>query len=197
MRWGTLFPAVYVNILYSAVKTHLSPPFRFICFTDEPSGLHPDIEVRPIPDLGLPQQAWATGAWPKIGVFAKEAFDFEGRALFIDLDTMINGDLALFCDGKDTFQAIGPKSWTKRRAKHPAVYRWLKPKIRALEHKLGLAPPRCRAPASIWKLLRRIWEPEFLPLISGHIPTSWTLCVRTFLARCVYIVTNNILCRTI
>lgn len=61
--------------------------------------------------------------------------------MFIDLDTMINGDLAPFFDGKGTFQAIGPKSWTKRRAKHPAVYRWLKPKIRALEHKLGLAPP--------------------------------------------------------
>lgn len=142
MRWGKLYPAIYVNILYGAVRDHLETPFRFICFTDDGEGLNPQIEVRPIPDLGLPEKAWKRGAWPKIGVFAEEAFDFSGRALFIDLDTMITGDLEKFFHGPGTFRAIGKSSWTKLAAPKPAIYRWGKPKIQYIERRLGLIAPK-------------------------------------------------------
>ena len=36
MKWGTLYPASYVNRLFHAVSANLSGPFRFICLTDDP-----------------------------------------------------------------------------------------------------------------------------------------------------------------
>ena len=56
MKWGTLYDADYVNVLYRAVGDHLSEPFNFICFTDDTEGLADGIIGLPIPDIGLPQQ---------------------------------------------------------------------------------------------------------------------------------------------
>ena len=99
MKWGSLYPSEYVNVLYNAVKANCKSKYRFICFTDNHNGLLPEIEVRPIVDMELPERAWRSGAWPKISVFTREAFDFEGRALFIDLDTIISGDLVTINKG--------------------------------------------------------------------------------------------------
>ena len=51
MKWGTLYGARDVNNLARGVRRHLARPHRFICFTDDPSGLHPGIEALPLPDL--------------------------------------------------------------------------------------------------------------------------------------------------
>lgn len=146
MRWGDVFPPVYVNALYHAVQDHLDGPFRFICFTDDAEGIDPDIDCRPIPDLGLPPRAWARGAWPKIGVLAREAFDFEGRALFIDLDTFILDDLAPFFEGTG-FRAIAASSWTRLPRPKSAILRWLKGGLRALKRSLKGAPKPEARPA--------------------------------------------------
>ena len=76
MKWGSLYPSEYVNVLYNAVKANLKSEYRFICFTDNHAGLLPEIEVRPIVDMELPERAWQSGAWPKLSVFTREAFDF-------------------------------------------------------------------------------------------------------------------------
>lgn len=96
MRWGTLYPARYVNVLYNAVRAHLDGPFHFVCLTDTADGLLPQIEAHPIPDLPLRPQDWQSGAWPKLGVFADDLYGLQGRALFIDLDSVITGDLTPF-----------------------------------------------------------------------------------------------------
>ena len=33
-KWGSLYPASYVNRLYRGVSRFLSFPFRFVCVTD-------------------------------------------------------------------------------------------------------------------------------------------------------------------
>ena len=136
MKWGSLYPAEYVNVLYNAVKANLKSEYRFICFTDNHAGLLPEIEVRPIVDMELPERAWQSGAWPKISVFTREAFDFEGRALFIDLDTIITGDLEQFFNTSNgSFRAIGPNSWTKSKKRKPAIYYLGKRLIASLKNK--------------------------------------------------------------
>lgn len=96
MKWGTLYPSVYVNVLYRAVRAHLSGSHRFVCLTDDPEGLDPAIESYPIPPLPLRPQDWQHGAWPKLGVFVPELHGLKGRALFIDLDSVIVGSLDCF-----------------------------------------------------------------------------------------------------
>ena len=39
LKWGDRYPAFYVNRLYAAVKRNLRRPFRFVCVTDDPTGL--------------------------------------------------------------------------------------------------------------------------------------------------------------
>lgn len=96
MKWGTLYPADYVNVLFNACRAHITGPFRFVCLTDDTRGFAPGIEAFPIPLLPLRAQDWFSGAWPKLGVFAKELFGLSGRCLFIDLDSVICGALDPF-----------------------------------------------------------------------------------------------------
>lgn len=114
MRWGALYPSVYVNVLHNAVRDHLDGEFRFVCLTDDPAGLDDGIEHYPIPDLGYSERHWNHGAWPKLGVFQEDLYGLTGRALFIDLDSFITGDLARFFEAEGPFLSIGAgKDWRR------------------------------------------------------------------------------------
>jgi uncharacterized Rossmann fold enzyme len=90
VKWGFKYGPDYVNILYDMIKRNLPAPLdfkpRFICFTDDPSGLDPDIETQPLPkDL--------KGWWNKLYLFKEGVFDEGSRVVFLDLDTAIVGDI--------------------------------------------------------------------------------------------------------
>ena len=93
MKWGTLYAADYVNVLYNAISKNLDHPFRFVCMTDNASGIIDGVEVLPIPEMDLGANRFAFGGWPKLSVFRKDLFGLQGRALFVDLDTVIVGDM--------------------------------------------------------------------------------------------------------
>lgn len=95
MKWGTLYGAGDVNALYRGVRRHLSRPFRFICLTDDASGLDPGVEPRPLPSLALPDGNQDT-RWRKVALFGD--LGIEGEALFLDLDLVILGGLDAFFD---------------------------------------------------------------------------------------------------
>lgn len=46
MKWGTLYSADYVNVLFNACRQSLSGDFRFLCLTDDATGFLPEIEAR-------------------------------------------------------------------------------------------------------------------------------------------------------
>lgn len=73
----------YVNILFDAVKRNTTLDCRFICYTDDPSGLDDYIEVRPL-------EPTLTGWWHKLFMFAEP---LEGQTFFFDLDTVIISNL--------------------------------------------------------------------------------------------------------
>ncbi|MDD3586693.1 MAG: hypothetical protein PHQ75_05880 [Thermoguttaceae bacterium] len=92
MKWGTKFAPEYVNILAQNVKKHLARPHRFVCFTDDATGLRPEIEVQPLPPMDLPAHLPERG-WRKLTLFQEKLGDLEGQALFLDLDVLIVDDL--------------------------------------------------------------------------------------------------------
>jgi hypothetical protein len=100
MKWGTLYSASYVNVLYQACRANITGDLKFVCLTENQDGLDPAIISHPIPDLNLEPHHWTKGGWPKLAVFAKDFFGLTGRALFIDLDTVISGSLDPFFDYK-------------------------------------------------------------------------------------------------
>lgn len=139
MKWGDAFPPDYVNVLYHAVRDHLSEPFEFVCVTNEPEGLHPDVKTQNIPDMRLPAEAWARGAWPKISLLKPGLFAEGAKVLFIDLDSMINGSMDEFFDFEDGFHAIGPTTWNIDTTKKPLAFRIIKSVVGAVRGKGALS----------------------------------------------------------
>ena len=93
MKWGTLYGPDYVNVLYNAVADNLATPFRFVCLTDDTTGISDKVECHPIPDFNWTPEDYGFGGWPKLSVFAPDLYGLQGRAIFMDLDTIISGDL--------------------------------------------------------------------------------------------------------
>lgn len=114
MKWGTLFPAEYVNVLYNACRAHISGDFRFVCLTNEPEGLLHEVEVHPIPVFGLDEWHYYDGVWPKIGIFSKDLFGLRGRALYLDLDSVICGSLDDMFEFPGAFVAMDSQPWKKQ-----------------------------------------------------------------------------------
>ncbi len=97
MKWGTLYGPHYVVRLRNMVRRHLSRPHRFVCFTDDPSGLDGDIETAPLPPITL-APPHAMKPWRKIGLFNRELADLAGTTLFLDLDLLVVAALDPFFD---------------------------------------------------------------------------------------------------
>jgi len=90
MKWGTLFPPDYVNVLFNACRGAISGKFRFVCLTDDAVGFVDGIEALPIPEIGLEPEEWYTSAvWPKLALYVADLHGVKGRCLFIDLDMVV------------------------------------------------------------------------------------------------------------
>ena len=96
MKWGTLYGPDYVNVLFNAVSANLDLPFRFVCLTDDRKGIDDGVECYDIPDHNWAAGEYSFGGWPKLSVFAPDLYGLRGRALFIDLDTVIVGNITDF-----------------------------------------------------------------------------------------------------
>jgi hypothetical protein len=92
MKWGNRYGPEYVNRLYAAVKRNMKSEFRFICFTDDTSGLWNNYEHQPLPYISLPEKDRWTG-WQKISVWQSPLLDIEGDVLFLDIDIVVTGSL--------------------------------------------------------------------------------------------------------
>ena len=95
MKWGEAFGPEWVNRLHAGVARHLAIPHRFVCFTDDPTGLHPEVEHFPLIEVEVPSGELDL-RWRKLAVFRRELYDLEGTALFLDLDLVIVGSLDPF-----------------------------------------------------------------------------------------------------
>lgn len=96
VKWGTKFSVDYVNILHDMVRRHLTVPHRFVCLTDDPSGIA--CETQPlVPELPY----W----WGKMMLFGHS---LPGRKLFFDLDTVILDNIDGFARYSGPFCVVKP-----------------------------------------------------------------------------------------
>jgi hypothetical protein len=97
LKWGTRYPAHYVNILYASVRRHLNRPFRFYCCTEDPSGLDAGIETIPFPENPGIKRGWPD-ILVKLMVTQNGFGGMHGPTLFLDLDVAIMDDIDCFFD---------------------------------------------------------------------------------------------------
>lgn len=123
MKWGTKFGPEFVNRLHSMVCRHLHRPHRFICFTDDPTGLTPEgIETFPLPPMDLPPGK--ERGWRKLSTFQSPLYDLTGPTLFLDVDLVIVDNIDAFFDHPGEFCII--KDWGRpwRITGNSSVYRF-------------------------------------------------------------------------
>jgi len=106
MKWGDKYPARYVNTLYAGVARNISGPVRFICMTDDPTGIRPEVIVHPIPALGCEIPSDVPGMWRKSVLWSHGLCGETGPALFIDLDVVVTGNLDGFFEFGDPEDVI-------------------------------------------------------------------------------------------
>ena len=112
IKWGSEFMSEDVNILKRAAENNCETDFQVVCLTDDASGLHPEIIALPIPVFGLFEMPKSVGAWPKICLFHPSLGEFLEQVLFLDIDTIICGNIdPFFDDPKDSLRLLscGPR----------------------------------------------------------------------------------------
>lgn len=105
LKWGVRYSSEYVNRIYRGVKAHLHRPFRFVCVTDDATGLAEGIETGPVPEKPPEMKnvyGYAVKGWPNIYIklllFRPGFAGLSGPTLFLDIDQVITGDLDCFFD---------------------------------------------------------------------------------------------------
>ena len=121
MKWGTKYGPEYVNRLRSMESRHLKRAHRFICFTDDGSGIDPAVEIKPLPAMDLPPDK--ERGWRKLSTFQRPLFDLSGPTLFVDLDVVIVDSIDCFFEHPGAFAII--RDWIKpEKTGNSSIYRF-------------------------------------------------------------------------
>lgn len=89
LKWGTKYGPEYVNRLYLATHRNTTVDFKFWCFTDDVTGIRPEITTAPLP-YAAQLHSW----WNKLNLFSADIPIPQGQQIFyIDLDTLITDNI--------------------------------------------------------------------------------------------------------
>lgn len=106
--YRTVFTAEHVNTAYSMVRRHYSKPIRFICITDDATGVRPEVEVFPMwdhhRDLKNPTWNWGPSCYPRLYTYSQEFEQIAGRRFVcMDLDVAVVASLDPLWDRPEDF----------------------------------------------------------------------------------------------
>jgi hypothetical protein len=124
-KWGTRYPASYVNCLWSMILRNTKRETRLVCYTDDPAGIDPEVTCYPMPLAPLPHGK-ANQTWRKVALWHRELEGVSGDVLFVDLDIVITGAIDDFFDFKPEATFCVIENWTQRgsRIGNTSVYRF-------------------------------------------------------------------------
>ena len=123
MKWGDKFGPEYVNRLYGMVARNLTLDFRFICFTEVPKGIRPEVEIQPLPELDIPEGLPERG-WMKLTLYAENFGNLSGPTLFLDLDVVIVGSIDCLFEYEAEFAIVHDKHRPARMIGNSSVFRF-------------------------------------------------------------------------
>ncbi|MCU0710628.1 MAG: hypothetical protein MUC43_01120 [Pirellula sp.] len=94
VKWGTRYDASSVNRHVKAIRKNSTTDVRFVCITDNAeSNLDPSVETVLFPEFRAPFDSLKRGCRLKLSIFAKDIIDPDLPTIFLDLDTLICGDV--------------------------------------------------------------------------------------------------------
>lgn len=99
---GDEYTAERVNIAARAVSANLRLAHRFVCVTDDPQGLDPQMEVIAMPPLPDAPLRNGFSSWVKLRMFDADFVRLiGGRILVLDIDMAVTGDLTPLLERDD------------------------------------------------------------------------------------------------
>lgn len=118
-RYRSQFQARHVNVLRRMVARHYRQPHEFVCVTDMPQGIDPEVRIVPAwndyASVPSPHGGHNPSCYRRLRAFAPGIEAVLGeRFVSLDLDTVITGDLVPLWDRSEDFVAWGetnPKSY--------------------------------------------------------------------------------------
>jgi len=127
MKWGNLYGPEYVNRLYAMVRYNSTGQIRFVCLTDDRSGIRQEVECHDCPVVDIPTPHRMRG-WRKVSTYARseQLFGLTGRWLFLDLDVVVTGKLDDFFSFRPEKSFVVMKNWTQagKNIGNTSVYRF-------------------------------------------------------------------------
>ncbi len=127
MKWGDLYGAEYANRLYAAVRLNTTGPLRFVCLTDDVTGLRSEIETYPCPVIDIPEP-WCNAGWRKLTLYLDSGslYELTGDWLFLDLDVVVTGSLDPFFSYESEHPFVVMKNWTQpdKKIGNTSVFRF-------------------------------------------------------------------------
>lgn len=112
LKWGDRYGSDYVNRLYSSVKRHTNRPLRFVCITDDASGISAGVEIKPMPEFNLPE-VFRKHPFRRMFIFDHQLFDLSGDVLHFDLDVVITSNIDPLFDYEPDSSFCVPQNWTQ------------------------------------------------------------------------------------
>jgi hypothetical protein len=127
VKWGTKYGPEYVNRMFGMVSRNISGDFRFVCLTDDASGLRGDIVAGALPELGCAWPQRTFGQWRKAVLWGATVPGLlPGPALFVDLDSVIVDCIDPYFEFGSPDDVILARNWSKphRRLGQTSVFRF-------------------------------------------------------------------------
>ena len=97
--WGTKYPVAELNALIETVLARASSPPRVVLISDrDRPGLLPQVLLRRFPEFYLSPPMLAGGCQAKLAMFAPGVVPDDLPAVYLDIDTLVLGDVTRFLD---------------------------------------------------------------------------------------------------
>ncbi len=92
--WGDRYGVDYLNTLVAAVRRHAETAPRFCLITEaEKPGLDPEVVICPFPEFFLQEEFRRSGCQAKLAMFESGVLPDDLPTVYVDLDTVILGDI--------------------------------------------------------------------------------------------------------
>ncbi len=97
--WGTKYGAPEVSQLVDTIRANASRPFRIVLITDrQRDGMPVGVVQREFPEFFLQEKLRGPGCQAKLAMFEDGVVPQDLPAVYVDIDTVVFGDLARFLD---------------------------------------------------------------------------------------------------
>jgi hypothetical protein len=108
IAWGERYSVSEINHLVRAVRANARGPERFVLLSDRARpGLDPGVEIRDIPGWFLAPEFCGGGCQAKLCLFERGVVPDDMAAVYVDLDTLVFGDLSRVLEVMTTPDTIG------------------------------------------------------------------------------------------